>query len=142
MRTYDPKKIDIIFAGVRMEGFADGTFLKIAPKSPRFTSKSGVDGEVSRSRMHDTRKDVELTLMQTSATNERLSAIFKADVDSTNGEGVGAFMVQDRGGTTLIEGTAYITTDPDAEFAAEAGPRVWKFELVEGSATHGSSPSV
>jgi hypothetical protein len=142
VKTYDPKKIDIIFAGIRIGGFADGTFLKIAPKSPRFTSKSGVDGEVTRSRMHDTRRDVEFTLMQTSETNDRLSAVFKADVDSVNGEGVGAFMVQDRNGSTLIEGTAYITTDPDAEFAGEAGPRVWKLELVEGSATHGGNPSV
>ena len=142
MRTYDPKKVDIVFAGFRLEGFVDGTFVKVSPKSVRFSSKSGVDGEVSRSRMHDTRKDVEITLMQTSESNDRLSQVFRADTDAVNGEGVGSFLLQDRGGTTLIEGTAWITSDPDAEFGAEAGGRVWKLELVEGSVFHGGAPSV
>ena len=143
MKTYDPKKYDIVFAGVRLnEGLADGTFLKITPMSPRYTSKVGVDGEVVRSRKHDTRRSVEFTLMQTSAINDRLSQIFKSDLASLNGEGVGAFLVQDRNGTTILEGTAWITQDPDLELAAEAGPRVWKLEIAESSATHGgNSPS-
>lgn len=143
MKTYDPKKYDLIFLGIRLnEGLADGTFIKITPTSAGFTSKSGVDGEVTRSRMHDRRRTIEFTLMQTSAINDRLSAAYNADRDSTNGEGVGAFMLQDRNGTTQVDGTAWVSQEPDLELAAEAGTRVWKLELVDGTATHGGNPSV
>ena len=141
MKTYDPKRYTIVFAGVNLnKGLADGTFLRVTPAAPRFSSKAGVDGEVTRTRKHDKRRMVEFTVMQTSEVNDRLSAILATDADSENGEGVGNFYVADRNGTTVLEGLAYIAQDPDLELGAEAGTRTWKLEIAEGSATHGSNP--
>lgn len=140
MKTYDPKKYTCVFAGVNLnKGLADGTWIKIAPAAPRFSSKAGVDGEVVRTRRHDSRRMVEFTTMQTSDVNDRLSSIFAADIAAEAGEGVGSFLLQDRNGTTTVEGVAYISQEPDLELGVEAGTRTWKLELVDGDATHGSN---
>lgn len=141
MKTYDPKRFTLVFAGINLnKGLADGTFFKATPMAPRFSSKSGVDGEVVRSRKHDKRRSIEFTTMQTSEVNDRLSAILDTDANSENGEGVGSFLLMDRNGTTVMEGAAYVAQDPDLELAAEAGTRVWKLELVdETNVVHGSN---
>lgn len=141
MRTYDPKKYAISFAGVMLNsGVADGTFLSVSSVTPAFSSKAGVDGTVTRSRSHDRRKTATLTLMQSSEVNDRLSAILNADRNAVNGQGVGVFYVQDLGGTTVLQAAkAYIANDPDLTLSAEAETRDWVFELAEVvSPIHGS----
>lgn len=142
MRTYDPKKFDIVFAGIHLnKGVADGTFLTLAPVTPGFSSKAGVDGEVSRSRQHDRRYTVRLVLMQTSDVNDRLSAVYAADRDAVNGQGVGSFFIQDRSGTTLVQASkAYINQDPDLTLEQTASTREWQFELSDTDVFHGSNP--
>lgn len=142
MKTYDPKKYVIVFAGIPLnKGVQDGTFLVVASVGQGFTSKAGVDGEVTRTRMHDRRATARLTLMQTSEVNDRLSARYEADRNAVNGEGVGAFYVQDLSGTTVLESSkAYIAKSPDASLDKEAGPREWLFELSDLQGTHGSNP--
>jgi len=142
VKTYDPRKYDLIFAGVHLnEGIADGTFLTLSSVGPGFTSKAGVDGEVTRTRMHDTRYTARLVLMQTSEVNDRLSTIYAADRAATNGQGVGVFFVQDRAGTTVLEAAkAYIADDPDVTLDMEASTREWLFELTGTTMTHGSNP--
>ena len=139
LKTYDPKKYDIVFAGVLAnEGLADGTFLSIDETTPGFSSKVGVDGEVTRTRSHDRRATATLTLMQTSEVNDLLSAIYSADLAATNGIGVGAFFVQDRAGTTVFEASkAYITKAPAATLEAEASTREWTIELSDYQFVHG-----
>lgn len=141
MKTYDPKRYTMVLAGINLSrGLADGTFIKISPMAPRFSSKAGVDGEVVRTRRHDRRRSIEFTTMQTSEVNDRLSALFATDANAENGEGVGSFLLMDRNGTTRIEGVAYVAQDPDVELGPEASTRVWKLELVdETAATHGSN---
>lgn len=142
LKTYDPNMYDVVFAGIRLnEGLAEGTFLTISSESPGFSSKVGVDGEVTRARSHDSRATARLVLMQTSEINERLSAIHAADMDALNGSGVGSFYVQDRNGSTVAEASkAYISDDPDLTLEAEASEREWTFELADYSVTHGSTP--
>jgi len=141
MRTYDPRKFDIVFAGVHLnEGVADGSFLTYSSASPGFSKKVGVDGTVTRSRMHDRTAEVRLTLMQSSSVNDRLSEIYAADRDAVNGQGVGSFFVQDRSGTTILQASkAYIADDPDLTLDAEATTREWTFELADVDVTHGSN---
>lgn len=142
MKTYDPRKFDIVFAGIHLnEGVADGTFVVYSSTTPGFSSKVGVDGEVTRSRQHDRRATVRLTLMQTSEINDRLSAAYEADRQAINGQGVGSFLIRDRSGTTLVEASrAWISDDPDLNLEQTASSREWLFELADAKATHGSNP--
>lgn len=143
MRTFDPKRYAISFAGILLNrGVAEDTFLSIVSDAPGFTKKHSVDGPVTRSRSHNKGKTATLTLMCSSEVNDRLSAIYNADRDPAqpNGRGVGAFYVQDLSGTTVLScAEAYIADDPDLELGATASERAWTFELPECVDTiHGS----
>lgn len=142
LKTYDPRKYVITMAGILInEGLADGTFLNITTETPGFSSKAGVDGEVTRTRSHDRRATATITLMQTSEANDRLSALYAADRAATNGEGVGMFRVSDLVGTTVLESSvSYISDDPDVVLEAEASTRDWTIELADYQPTHGSNP--
>ncbi len=143
MKTYDPKQYDIVFAGISLnEGLADGTFLTVAPDTPAFSKKVGVDGEVTRSRSHDRSATVTFTCMQTSDVNDRLSAVLNADRDAANGSGVGTFFVQDRAGTTVGESPGYIADGPDLVLGGEAETREWTLELSDWNPEHGGNPDV
>ena len=143
MKTYDPLKYDIVFAGINLnKGVADGTFIQVSSLGPGFTRKASVDGPATRSRQHDRGYQVRLTLMQTSEVNQRLSAIYKADRDGdANGQGVGTFRLADRAGETALEcAKAYITDDPDIELAADASTREWMITCEDTDVTHGGNP--
>lgn len=141
LKTYDPRKHDIVFAGILInEGLADGTFCTIASEAPGFSVKVGVDGEVTRTRSHNKVATATVVLMQTSEVNERLSALYAADRAAVNGQGVGVFYVQDRGGTTVLQSSkAFISDDPDVTLEAEASTREWTFILTDYNPTHGSN---
>jgi len=142
LKTYDPKLYDIVFAGISLnEGLADGTFLTVAPDTPGFSKKVGVDGEVTRSRSHDRSATVTFTCMQTSDVNDRLSALYNSDRDAANGAGVGTFFIQDRAGRTFGEASkAYISDDPDLVLSGEAETREWTLELADWRPNHGGTP--
>ena len=77
--TYDPKKVIITFGGVPISGYADGTFVQIDPSGDSFTKKVGADGEVARSLSNDNTHTVQITLLQTSLSNNYLRTVMNAD---------------------------------------------------------------
>lgn len=139
MRTYDPKQILQSFLAFPVTGYADGTFVKISRINDTFSSVAGADGEVARSRMRDRRGQIEFTLLQSSPTNDLLSAA--AAADELTGAGVGAYFCKDALGTTVASAAnAWIKKPADAEFGKEVGPRTWvleceNLELFNGGAS-------
>lgn len=109
-----------------MQGFADGNFLEISYVSDQFADVSGTDGEVSRSKSNDLRATVTLRLMQTSPTNDLLSALVNTDLLADGGAGVGAFAVTDLSGRTLLASeNAWVKKMPDQMFGRESQERAW-----------------
>lgn len=127
MKTYDPKNVIVTFGGVSLTGFADGTFISITPSMERFQKVVGADGEVARGRSNDDTHEVTVTLMQSSASNDDLATIAKADRQSNTG--VRALAVRDLSGNTLMFWPeAWVRQTPDLEFAKELGERAWVFD--------------
>lgn len=127
VKTYNPADVLIIFAGVPIEGFADGTFITVARDNPSWNKNIGSDGEGVRAKSNDKGGTITLTLMQSSVSNDALSAL--ALVDEASGNGVGPFLMKDNSGRTLCGAeTAWIQKPADAEFAREATTREWVFE--------------
>ena len=60
--TYDPKEVVVTFGAIPLDGYADGTFVEVAPAGEAFARHVGADGEVSRSKSNDNTHDVTLTL--------------------------------------------------------------------------------
>jgi len=142
MRTYDPKNYDLIIGDRLITGFGEGTFISISSESPGFSDKVGVDGEVVRTRSHDRRATLTITLMASSEANDFLSALYAQDRDGANGEGVVSASVVNREGSDEYRASqAWIMDDPDPSFEAEVGEREWQIRLADYRPIHGSIPS-
>lgn len=127
VNTYDPKQLIIVFGGVPITGYADGTFVTVTPNAERFTKVVGADGEVTRTKSNDFTHEVTITLKQSSLSNDYLSTIMNADRLSNLGKL--PLQIKDINGTTLWNWSqAWIRQPPDSEFAKELGERAWIFD--------------
>lgn len=124
VKTYDPKSIIVIYGGVPIAGFADGTFVSVSPAGDRFGKGVGADGEVSRNKSNDNTSEVTLTLMQTSISNDYLSGVL--NLDKLSNAGKLPLMIKDMLGTTLLAWSeAWIKTPPTVDMSKETGERAW-----------------
>lgn len=124
LRQYNPAEVQIIFNGIPISGYADGTFVTVERDEDSFTLQMGTDGEGTRSHSNNRSGTVTLTLMQSSQVNILLSALHLLDEGS--GDGVGALLIRDGSGESLYTAeTAWIQKAPSAEFGREATSREW-----------------
>lgn len=136
--NYNPDRVMCTFGSSLLQGFADGTFIKVTPLSPGFTSKAGADGLVSHSRSNDPRVKIEVTFMAGSNSNDILSAAHEADLAAPNGAGVGPFTLSDLNGTSVLECTyARVMAAPDTEYSKEDGDKTWVIEGVKSKRIDG-----
>ena len=124
VKTYDPAQVALIFGGVEIGGYADGTFVTVARDEDAFSLQIGTNGEGVRSKSNNKSGTFTFTLLQSSASNAILSAI--AQLDELTNAGVFPAMVKDNSGSSIHTAeTAWIQKVPDSEYSKEAGPREW-----------------
>ena len=137
-KTYSAKKVLVSFAGKILTGMADGSFIAVSRNNDSFMLMVGSDGEAARAANADRSGTVTLTLMQTSPSNDDLSALLNTD-ELTN-TGTGALFIKDASGRTLVSAVeAWIRKPADAEFARELGGREWTFETGDLSIFNGGN---
>ena len=143
---YDADQIKVSIAGIAVakgagkSGYGDGEFLSFKKVNPSFKTVEGTDGSIARSKMNSRLVQIELTLLQTSATNDRLTALWLSDENSPNGQGIGSFVAQDLQGTTKLMCTkCWISQPPDMSFDRTAKGRKWMLEGVWSVYTVGSN---
>lgn len=130
VKTYDPRGVVVIVGVAPMSGFADGTFVTVSRKNDAFSSVCGADGETSRAKSNDKRGEMSLTLLQTSLSNDILSAIALAD--EKQNAGVVPILIKDLSGiTTYFSGAGWIRKVPASEYGKEVANREWVFELAD-----------
>jgi len=124
--TYDPNDIIISVDGTVMNGFADGTFISITQNNPLWAITSGAGGESARSKSNDHSASIDLTLMQSSASNQVLHAYYRLDLMFNTGKFV--FIVRDNSGSTIMTCNAWVKQTPNIEYAKEIGDYTWSIE--------------
>lgn len=130
LKNYDPKQITTIVGGKIISGFADGTFVKAERNEQAFNLKVGVDGEGTRAKNNNRSGKFTITLMQSSSSNDVLSAFALADEFS--GGGAVPVLLRDALGTTLCTAlTAWVQKIADPENAKEVSTRTWVLETDE-----------
>ncbi len=131
-KNYDPDQVTIAIAGIPIHGFADGSFCTITQEADAFSDVVGTDGEVTRSRTNDRRATCTVKLMQSSDSNDLLSALYNSDILGQNGAGVGAFLVRDRNGRALFTADAcWVMKAPDVDFDRTATAREWTIRIAK-----------
>lgn len=126
-QSYDPKLIVIIYGGMILSGYADGTFGAAKRASDKMTPVVSSDGKVTVVRSADDSGEITITLQASSLSNDYLSA--KAVVQALPGPLVAEpLFIKDLLGTTLISAAqAWIKKVPDVEFGKELSNREWVF---------------
>ena len=75
---YDPKKVEVIIAGLTITGFAEGDKIKIERVTKEIMkSFAGIDGDVTFAKVNDDRHVITFTLKEESPSNKALDAISK-----------------------------------------------------------------
>lgn len=128
--TYDPKQVSLIVGGKIIQGFSDGTFIVAERDEAAFTKKIGVDGEGTRAKSNNKGGKITITLMQSSPSNDDLSAFAAADELSNTGA-VPAYLKDNSGRTLVSSLTAWVQKYPNSEFAKEVSTRVWILDTDE-----------
>ena len=127
LKNYDPLKIIVVLGEIQFQGFAEGTFVTTEQETDTFTKSVGAGGDVTRVRNHNNSGRMTVTLIQTSPTNDLLSARF--NVDKATGLNTAPLMIKDLNGTTLLEApNAWIVKRAEVEYGSEASNREWMID--------------
>lgn len=143
---YDSDRVVVEFAGNLISkgpgasGYADGPFLKIEPTDESFVVYKGTDGTITRSKTNQRGTKITLLLGQSSKSNDFLSAMLALDETQPNGAGIGTFLVQDLGGTTLFTAQfAWVVRPANQDFDKLATVREWELFAVRDEINVGSN---
>jgi hypothetical protein len=140
LHTYDPKMVAVVFRGIPITGFADGTFVTVEHNNDMFTLQVGADGHATRTKSNDNSGKITVTLTQSSPSNDPLTAIHNADRLAPKGVGIGPIQVKDLSGSSLHSApTAWIMKPPSSAYAKDPQTREWVFETNELSNNPGSN---
>jgi len=137
--TKRAEDITLVWNGIPISGFADGTYIEYGRRSDAFNLKVGSGGYGARAATADKSGFVRFTLYQTAPENALLSAA--AALDEASGDGVGALLMKDLGGLdTVTAESAWVKKMPDGEESNEVTNRVWELESDRLDIFYGGNP--
>lgn len=142
LKTYSPRDILVSIAGLHtVQGYADGTFVRIYKESAPFGMKRAMDGSVERLFNKDEGYKVDLTLAQSSETNNILSAIHNVDIATKAGKF--PLLIRDmKGQTSFFAGTAWVEDIPEVTFSNGMETRTWIFGCTQAGLLVGGNGDV
>lgn len=129
-KTYDPTKVVVTLAGFILSGFGESTMVKASRKEDSYKETVGAQGDVVRNKSANHTGEVDITLLETSASNGVLSTLMLADAESDTG--IVPLLIKDLNGTALaVAAEAWVVKPPDLEFAKEQKDRAWKIMCAD-----------
>jgi hypothetical protein len=127
LKVSDLRAKAVTFAGIVLQGWADGDAMSIEFDGPAFNFTPGGDGENIRTLNPNRSAIITFRLQPTSSVNDQLSAIHNADLKAPNGAGIAPFQYEDLQGSTVLKaGKAYIENPPNETIGTQPKPREWK----------------
>jgi hypothetical protein len=131
--TYDPKKVLVTFGSaetaITLSDFGPDSMVKVSRQGEDFEVNQGAGGYTEWTNKNIAIHTIEVTLMQTSPTNDFLSKALSADRSGNAGQR--SFTVRDNstGGTTVIVLTGVrIVKSPEVSFGATGKELTWTFK--------------
>lgn len=130
VKDFDPNQTSMIVGGKIISGFMDGTYINAERNEQAFNLKVGVTGEGARSKNNNRSGKYTITLMQSSASNDDLSAFALAD--EANSGGAVPVLLKDGSGRTVSSAvTGWVQKLADVELNKEIVGRKWIIETDE-----------
>lgn len=126
MKTYDPKKVIVIFGARRLKGMSEDSIVSITPNGEGLQTYVGADGDVARSLDPDATYEVTVSLNTTSNSNDYLSNMYNYDRET--GNGIAPLLIKDLAGTTLFSAPeAWVSNMPEASRGLTVDTQEWVF---------------
>lgn len=126
-KTFDSKQVTVYYNGLLLEGYAPGDFLTVERDEDMFTKSVGASGASARAKTNNAGGMITLRLLQTSESNDELSAL--ALLDEQSNLGSGALMIKDNSGTMLVVcDDAWIKKLPTVTLGTEISVKEWVFD--------------
>lgn len=126
MKTYDPKKVIVIFGARQLKGMSEDSIVSIAPQGEGLQTFVGADGEVCRALDPNATFEVTVSLSTVSTSNEYLSDMYNYDRET--GDGVAPLMVKDLSGATLFSAPeSWIANFPESSKGRNIDTQEWVF---------------
>lgn len=137
--TYSPKDVFVSLAGLHtVTGYADGTFVRITKDMKPFQKIRAMDGEIARMYSDDEGYRVEITLAQSSGSNNIFSMIH--NVDAVTRMGKFPLLIKDgKGQTNFFAASAWIEQIPEVTFSNQMETRTWVFGCSGATMTIGGN---
>ncbi len=128
-QQYSPKDVVCSWIGIAFEGFAPDSFLRLQRTSPLVTPVVGAGGQVALTRNADKTGTIEIELMQTSLSNQMLSAIQAKQDNMELEEDISSnFVIYDPSGSVLATGiNAWLQELPQVELGRDQNSKTWIF---------------
>lgn len=117
---------------IMVDGFMEGSSIAVEHEEDTFSHVTGDDGFVCRSKTLNRNAKVTLTLMQSSAANDKLAVLHALDRDAPNGAGIVPMAIIDRSGRTVVTASqCWISRGPDINFDRVCVGRTWIITAVD-----------
>lgn len=140
MLNYSPDRITLVFKGITITGFANGTFIEAERDNDGWTDEVGATGTVVRVKSLDRRGKITFSTMAGAPVNDLLSALIVLGEDGPIAGDVGAALLKDLNGTTLVAAEeAWLLKHAKVEYADTHTPRQWVLRCAEMKIAGGSA---
>ena len=127
--TYDPKKVTVVFGLDTLADFGPDSMVKVTREGEDFEVKQGAAGYTEWTNKNIAIHTIEVTLMQTSPSNDILSTALIADRSGNAGQNTITITDNSTGGTSKITLTgARIVKSPEVSFGATGKELTWTFK--------------
>lgn len=128
--TYSPEDVVVSVGTFNVTGYMSGTFITAQREVDTYSKMTGNDGEVCRTKSANRSGEIVLTLLQTSQSNDLLSALQIAD--EVSGKGKFPVMIKDLFGKTLVSGAeCWLTRPANVEYGDEGTGREWTIHVAQ-----------
>lgn len=139
LATYIPEEVVCLIGGVLpVEGFVDGTFIKITKDMVPFTPIRTTDGVISRIYNNDQTYTVEITLHSGSSSNDVLTKFWQLDELSQRGK-FPLFIKDGSGSDLFFSGSAWIESPASISKGNTFEPRVWIIKASQAAINIGGN---
>lgn len=129
---YSAVDVSILIAGLyKIEGLAENTFVSLTREVKPFDFQRSTDGrEGARIYRKDDGYRMEITLAQSSGSNNVLSMLYNVDILTQMGK-FPIILKDFSGSTTFFGATCWIEDLPEVDFGNELSTRTWSFMCRE-----------
>ena len=127
LQRYDPAEVHVIYGAHKIEGYGKDTFVEVSRNSPAFSMEVGAAGHAVAIKSNDRSGYIQVTLLQTSLSNNVLSAFANASDLAAGGIAL-PILMRDALGTALCScAAALIEKQADVRCGTSHQERVWRF---------------